>query len=178
MAAQNVEATIAAEIKTISPPAEYLESGLALVSQKNPPQGLLRWVGAQSVSKLIGERFGSLDADAIWAKFAELDAEQSTLVEIGHQLVAALPQNLPDNMKPQIRRLTTGARRLLNPKHPYRWGLMRAIANVLSVNAAQAAAAKTEEERRVTIGRCWAWCASTLVIRSRRNSFDSHFALF
>ena len=150
---QNIEPAI--DIKHLSPNAEYLESGRSLMS--NPRQRLLRWVGSRSLSKRIGERFGGSDSEAIFARFAELDSEPSRLMEIGRQLLGS---GIPQNKKPHVAKYATGTRRVLNPSDPKRWGEVKAIARAMGEHAARAADVELpEEERLLSLERCWAWCA-------------------
>ena len=94
---------------------------------------------------------------AAWQNNVTAREEPSRLMEIGRRLLGS---GIPQNKKQHIAKYATGTRRMLNPSDPKRWGEVKAIARAMGEHAARAAEVELpEEERLLSLERCWAWCA-------------------
>ena len=86
--AANIGRSIAAEVKRLSPPPDYIERGFELISTER--RGFLRWIGSPSCCKLIGERFAGPGTEAVWVHFADM----AILEAVGRQFMDSLPNDL------------------------------------------------------------------------------------
>lgn len=151
----NVAASIADELRRLSPDGEFLQRGHEFVADE--PTQLLRWVGEPSFCRLVGLRLGAPDAGPAWDHFAE---DPRLLEAIGQDILQLVPTTAERNALVRASLLTVGSRRLLNPSNARGWGLLRAVARSLYEAATATDPERTASENYTEqMGRCWAWCA-------------------
>ena len=148
-------AYLATTLQRIGPDHAYLERGCDLMRDES--QGCVRHIGAMSRHKLMGERMSGAAADTWWRDWETSDPAR--LVALGARVLEAVPRDAPKNRRPQAAKYLTpnSDRYLLTAANPYRWGLLRALAEHLGELARSVSDAPNQEEYVRRMGRCWAW---------------------
>ena len=148
-------AYLATTLQRIGPDHAYLERGCDLMRDRS--QGCVMHIGAMSRHKLMGERMSGAAADTWWRDWETSDPAR--LVALGARVLEAVPLDAPKNRRPAAAKYLTpnSDRYLLTPLNPYRWGLLRALAEHLGELARSVSDAPNQEEYFRRMGRCWAW---------------------
>ena len=148
-------AYLATTLQKIGPDHAYLERGCDLMRDKS--QDCLMHIGAMSRHKLMGERMSGAAADTWWRDWETSDPAR--LVALGARVLEAVPRDAPKNRRHSAAKYLTpnSDRYLLTAANPYRWGLLRALAEHLGELARSVSDAPNQEEYVRRMGRCWAW---------------------